>query len=184
MADLELPPLPEVYSSVAPIDVSCLIVMSLWAKLRSKDPNTKVGACVYHSASDIMAFGYNGFNRGVPDRKDWWDNRDRASSTNKYVLSVHAETSAIRKASIALGGDLSGCVLYVTHYPCHCCMKDDIVPSKIKRVIYMSDYPADPATELQASLNSVKLEKAKLDLSIQCPTSITASDSLELKLSK
>jgi deoxycytidylate deaminase len=58
--------------------------------------------------------------------------------------------------------DLSECLLYVTHYPCHLCMKE-IIRSGLKTVVYMSHLPADPATEELAGLAKVTLMKSRTE---------------------
>ena len=151
-----------VYSSRVPIDVSCMAVAVLWSQMRSKDPRTKVGACVYHPKSGALFLGYNGFPTGVPDLKSIWDQRDRTQSTTKYSFVVHAETNAVRKA-LTVFRDLSECILYVTHYPCSACMKDSIVSSGLKTVVYMNHLPADPATEALANMAKVTLMKARTE---------------------
>jgi dCMP deaminase len=142
----------------------CMAHARLHAQLRSKDPNTKVGAVVYDPKSGTMIFGYNGFPAGIPDLKHVWDCRDpknpvtlieyvghpeRNIAATKYSLVVHAETAAVRKALMQLG-DLSTCILVVTHFPCNNCMKDVILPSGLRHVVYGSEYPANPLTQWMA----------------------------------
>ena len=38
--------------------------VALLAAMRSKDPNTKVGACIVGEDNRIISTGYNGFPRG------------------------------------------------------------------------------------------------------------------------
>lgn len=151
-----------VYTSRSPIDVSCMALAVLWAELRSKDPRTRVGACVYHPKSGGLFLGYNGFPTGIPDLKSLWNQRDRSQSLSKYSAVVHAEVNAIRKA-LTVFRDLSECLLYVTHYPCHRCMTDSIIPSGLKTVVYMSHLPADSATEELASMAKVTLQKSRTE---------------------
>ena len=132
----------EIYTSQVPLQLSIMLLAKQWADCRSKDPNTKVGAAVYDSESGGIFLGYNGFPSGFPDLKAVWDNRDATKAHNKYEYVVHAEVNAIRKAA-QLMGNLGGCVLYVTHFPCHRCMKDAIIPSGLRRVIYADSYPHD-----------------------------------------
>jgi len=66
-----------------------------------------------------------------------------SSSGNRVVPdndpTAHAEVSAIRKASSALGTfDLSGCVIYASCEPCPMCL-GAIYWSGIRRVVYASD---------------------------------------------
>jgi dCMP deaminase len=132
-----------------------------WAEYRSKDPNTKVGACVYDVETGGMFLGYNGFNKGMADLKSVWDNRDHTQAKNKYAFVVHAETNAIRKAQMALGL-LDCCTLYVTHFPCHNCMKDTIVPSGIKNIVYGIHYPIDNITVDMASMHDIHFERLEV----------------------
>lgn len=65
-----------------------------------------------------------------------------ASAHNEVILTndptAHAEMSAIRRASAALGKhDLSDCVLYTTCYPCPMCM-GAIFWARIPTVYYAS----------------------------------------------
>lgn len=151
-----------VYTSRSPIDVSCMALAVLWAELRSKDPRTKVGACVYHPKSGGLFLGYNGFPVGISDLKSVWDQRDQTRVMSKYTVVVHAEVNAIRKA-LTVFSDLTECLLYVTHYPCHRCMKDSIIPSGLKTVVYMNHLPADPATEDLADMAQVTLMKSRTE---------------------
>lgn len=153
------------YTSQLPLDISIMTLARSWALARSKDPHTKVGAVVYDPVTGGMFFGYNGFPSGVLDKKEIWDNRDQNDPFSKYAFVIHAEVNAVRKAMMALGDQTSRCVLYVTHYPCHRCMKDMIIPAGIKDVRYGSAYPPDPVTALLASQCNVTLRPCVLDLS-------------------
>ncbi len=124
----------ELKSEYTPLE-SVMAVTQLWANIRSKDPSTKVGACVYDQKSGGLFLGYNGFPSGIPDLRETWENRSPASGVTKYDLVVHAEVNAVRKALVA-GADMSCCLLVITHLPCAQCMKDVIGPSGIKRVFY------------------------------------------------
>jgi deoxycytidylate deaminase len=141
----------------------------LWAQLRSKDPNTKVGACVYHPRSGATFLGYNGFPVGVPDLRSVWDQRDRSRTPNKYQYVVHAETNAIRRA-LSVFSDLAECLLYVTHFPCHHCMKDSIIPSGLKSVVYMNPVPVDPVTDDLARVAKVTLQKCRTEFTLNDQT--------------
>lgn len=144
----------EVYKSAADLDKAILYLCSIWAGMRSKDPRTKVGACVYDPQSGSMAFGYNGFPKGVPDLKAVWDVRD---NEHKYAYVVHAEVNAIAKARMVPSLNLQECILYVTHFPCHHCMKDAIIPSGLRTVKYCYDYPDDPLSKKLATYAGVQL---------------------------
>jgi len=94
---------------------------------RSKDPSTKVGACIVAPDKTIVSMGYNGFPRGCNDAQALYE--DRAI---KLMRTIHAEVNAI----ITAKRDLTGCTLYVSPlHPCANCAAI-IVQSGIKRVVY------------------------------------------------
>ena len=37
------------------------------SSLRSKDPSTKVGACIVDASHKVVSIGYNGMPRGIPE---------------------------------------------------------------------------------------------------------------------
>lgn len=125
----------------------------------SKDPSTKVGACVVDSHKSILATGYNGFPRGVDDSLDKY--QDRA-----YKLShvCHAEANCVCQAA-RTGSSLVGSTLFVTLTPCIECAKL-IIQSGITCVIYkVRDTPTSVASvdtntewrdKIQASLDMLK----------------------------
>ena len=43
--------------------------------MRSKDPNTQVGACIVSPDNKILSMGYNGFPKGCSDDEFPWDRR-------------------------------------------------------------------------------------------------------------
>ncbi len=149
----------DIYKSRISFVDAILLLAEQWAYFRSKDPNTKVGAVVYDPLTGGMHFGYNGFPPGFPDLKRLWDNRDPTKADNKYEYVVHAEVNAVTKALQAIGEPLTRCVLYVTHYPCHKCMKDVIIPSGLRSVVYGHEYPPDPYTAKIASACGVKIHQ-------------------------
>ena len=99
-------------------------------KLRSKDPNTKVGACIVKD-NKILSTGYNGFPRGCDDDKYPWDKGNKNEVDNKYFYVVHAELNAILNSTQSVKDS----TIYVTLYPCNECAKA-IIQSGIKKVIY------------------------------------------------
>lgn len=145
LIDKDTPYLNGVYMSRASMDQSIFAVIHIWSQLRSKDPNTKVGAAVYEPETGALHLGYNGFNHGVPDEKSVWDNRNAYTPGNKYARIVHAEANAIIKALRAKFNH-NDAILYCTHWPCHRCVKDFIIPSGIKIIKYLQDYPPDQET--------------------------------------
>lgn len=100
---------------------------------RSKDPNTRVGACIVNSNKRVVGLGYNGFPRGCEDDVYPWY-RDGSFLDTKYAFVVHAELNAILNSI----QDLKGCTIYVSLFPCNECAKA-IIQSGIRKVVYESD---------------------------------------------
>lgn len=115
-------------TSAASLDASIMFVTKQWAQMRSKDPNTKVGACVYDHATGGLFLGYNGFPPGFPDTEENWQR------PQKYRYVVHAETNAIRKA-LQAKVDMTRTTLYITHLPCMRCTIDNILSNNIPEVV-------------------------------------------------
>ena len=101
--------------------------------MRSKDPNTQVGACIVDDNQKIISCGYNGAPRGFSDDLFPWD-RDGDFEKTKYPYVCHAELNAILNSN----ADLRGCTIYVDLFPCNECAKA-IIQCGIKKVIYLSD---------------------------------------------
>ena len=109
--------------------------------MRSKDPNTQVGACIVSTDNKILSMGYNGFPRGCSDDAFPW-NRDGDQGKNKYFYSTHSELNAILNYR---GGSLEHTKMYVTLFPCNECAKA-IIQAGIREIIYGSDkYKDTPA---------------------------------------
>ena len=88
----------------------------------SKDPSTQVGA-VITEGNRIISVGFNGYPHGISDSADV-ESRDM-----KLLKTIHAEENAILFAQ----RDLSGCEIWVTHFPCPNCAAK-IIQTGIKRV--------------------------------------------------
>lgn len=111
------------------------------ASMRSKDPNTQVGACIVSSANKILSMGYNGFPNGCSDDEFPWK-REGEDIECKYLYSTHSELNAILNYR---GGSLEGAKMYVTLFPCNECAKA-IIQSGIKEIVYDCDkYEGTPA---------------------------------------
>lgn len=108
--------------------------VALLAAMRSKDPNTQVGACIVDGENRILSTGYNGFPSGCSDDEFPWE-REGGFSQTKYPFVVHAELNAILNAR---GKNLTDSKIYVALFPCHECAKA-IIQSGIKEIIYLSD---------------------------------------------
>lgn len=97
------------------------MAVAFLAAKRSKDPRTRVGACIINEDKQIVSIGYNGL---------WIDCDDK----------FHAEVNAVLNSIT----NLKNCTLYVALFPCNECAKV-IIPSRIKEVIFLSDkYPHKP----------------------------------------
>lgn len=111
------------------------------AGMRSKDPNTQVGACIVSGDNKILSIGYNGFPMGCSDDEFPWS-REGEELDTKYVYTVHSELNAILNYR---GGSLEGAKMYVSLFPCNECAKA-IIQSGIKTLIYDEDkYAGTPS---------------------------------------
>ena len=114
--------------------------VAMLSGMRSKDPNTQVGACIVSPDHKILSMGYNGLPIGCSDDDFPWA-REGDPLENKYFYTTHSELNAILNY---LGGSLEGATIYVTLFPCNECAKA-IIQSGIKRIVYDSDkYDTQP----------------------------------------
>lgn len=116
--------------------------VSMLSGMRSKDPNTQVGACIVSNDNKILSMGYNGFPKNCSDDSFPWD-REGETLQTKYPFVTHGELNAILNYR---GGSLEGAKLYVSLFPCNECAKA-IIQAGIKTIVYDSDKYADtPST--------------------------------------
>src|SRR5574344_1055978 len=108
--------------------------------MRSKDPNTQVGACIVDDTNRILSIGYNGAPNGYNDNEFPWE-REGSPLDTKYLYVVHAERNAILNYK-GSRKDLESAKIYVDLFPCNECAKE-IIQSGIKEVVYLSDKYAD-----------------------------------------
>ena len=108
--------------------------VAILASMRSKDPNTQVGACIVSQDNKILSIGYNGFPIGCSDDEFPWS-REAEGLDSKYLYTTHSELNAILNYR---GGSLEGATIYVTLFPCNECAKA-IIQSGIKKLVYASD---------------------------------------------
>lgn len=108
--------------------------VSILSGMRSKDPNTQVGACIVGTDHRILSMGYNGFPNGLSDEDFPWDREGDALET-KYPYVTHSELNAILNYR---GGSLEGSTLYVSLFPCNECAKA-IIQAGIRTVVYEND---------------------------------------------
>ena len=114
--------------------------IALLTAMRSKDPNSQVGACIVSSENKILSLGYNGMPIGCSDDDMPWE-REGAPLDTKYMYVCHAELNAILNSA---HNNLKGARVYVTLFPCNECTKA-IIQSGIREVVYDSDKYADTA---------------------------------------
>ena len=130
--------------------------------LRSKDPNTQVGAAIVDENMRVVSVGYNGFPKGCSDDTFPWE-REGGMMDTKYAYVVHAELNAILNSP----RPVSGCTLYVSLFPCNECAKA-IIQSGIRRIVYESDKYADTdATRAsKAMLEAAGVELVRIENTI------------------
>lgn len=130
--------------------------VAMLSAMRSKDPNTQVGACIVSPEHKILSMGYNGFPRGCSDDEFTWQ---REGEDNKYFYSTHSELNAILNYR---GGSLEGATIFVTLFPCNECAKA-IIQSGIKEVVYADDKycntPGVIASKRMLSTAGIKLRR-------------------------
>ena len=112
--------------------------IALLSSMRSKDPSTQVGACIVNSEKRILSMGYNGMPRCCSDDEFPWGKEENPLDS-KYLYVCHAELNAILNCA---SGNVRGCTVYTTLFPCNECAKA-IIQSGIAEVVYMSDKYSD-----------------------------------------
>lgn len=130
--------------------------IAILSSLRSKDPNTQVGACIVDGDKKVVSIGYNGMPRHIHDEDLTWNKGEGLDS--KYLYVCHAEMNAI--LNTRNGSALKDCTLYVTLFPCNECTKA-IIQVGIKEVVYASNKYAD-SIATQASLKMLQLAGVKV----------------------
>ena len=130
--------------------------IALLSAMRSKDPNTKVGACIVDEDKKVVSIGYNGMPRQVDEEQLSWNKGEGLDS--KYLYVCHAEFNAILNTQV--GGTLKGATLYVTLFPCNECAKA-VIQTGIKEIVYLNDKYADQVN-FQASRKMLELAGVKL----------------------
>lgn len=138
--------------------------------MRSKDPNTQVGACIVGKGNKILSMGYNGFPVGCSDDVFSWESEGADPLDSKYFYSTHSELNAILNYR---GGSLDGCKMYVTLFPCNECAKA-IIQCGITTLVYGCDKYADtPAVKASkkmlesAGVKYVKYEATRREVKIK-----------------
>ena len=143
--------------------------------LRSKDPNTQVGAAIVDENHRVVSVGYNGFPTGVSDDEFPWS-REGNVLTSKYAFVVHAELNAILNSQRSV----RGCTIYVSLFPCNECAKA-IIQSGIKKIVYESDkyngVDTNIASKRMLKAAGVELVRISNTISIQVEKKINEESS-------
>ena len=133
------------------------------SSMRSKDPNTQVGACIVSPTNKILSMGYNGLPMGCSDDEFPWNRVEKDPVLNKYFYTTHSELNAILNYR---GGSLEGSKMYVTLFPCNECAKA-IIQAGIKKIVY-ADNKYDNTPSVVASkkmLDAAGVEYEKYEFS-------------------
>lgn len=108
--------------------------------MRSKDPNTQVGACIVDKHHRILSIGYNGTPNGMSDGEFPWGRDGSDELDKKYLFVCHSELNAVLNFRGSTER-MQGATLYVDLFPCNECAKV-IAQSGIDEVVYLRDlYP-------------------------------------------
>lgn len=133
--------------------------VAILSGMRSKDPNTKVGACIVNEDLKIVGIGYNGFPKGCDDDIFPWERKGSFLNV-KYPYVVHAEPNAILNSTVSL----KNATLYVTLFPCNECVKL-IIQSGIKEIVYMEEKYSGTDSDLAAKkmLDAAQIKVRKIN---------------------
>lgn len=105
------------------------------ASMRSKDPNTQVGACIVNEENRVVSLGYNGMPNGCSDDELPWARTASNPMDVKYLYVCHAEMNAILNKN---SHDCKGCTIFVILFPCNECAKL-IIQAGIRQVVYLKE---------------------------------------------
>lgn len=118
--------------------------------MRSKDPNTQVGACIASADNRVLSVGYNGAPNGFDDNEFPWEREGNPLDT-KYPYVCHSELNAILNFRGNMR-ELQTARIYVHYFPCVKCTQA-IIQAGIKEVIYLHDFDhASKDVEVEASI--------------------------------
>lgn len=132
--------------------------------MRSPDPSTKHGCVIVDKQNRPVSMGYNG------PPPDCWDEYIPLYRPEKYPFMKHAEDNAMKFAR----RDLTGCIVYVTGYPCHDCF-GDMLSHGISKVIYGpigSACVTDETRHIIDIMNKSDYRRHSVRPGTPCPTKI------------
>lgn len=143
------------------------MAISKLSSLRSKDPSTRVGACIVSNDNRILSIGYNGAPNGFDDDEFPW-NREGDNLDTKYPYVCHGELNAILNYR-GSKKELEDAKIYVDLFPCNECAKL-IIQSGIKEVIYLNDKYKNSENNIASRTLfdkcNIKYHKLKIDKEI------------------
>ena len=116
-----------------PWDAAFLAVATIFMG-RSKDPNTRNGACIVSPDYKKIAVGYNGFPRGCSDDEFPWGAEGEHSWETKYDYAEHAERNAIDNTTFETEGSTMWIFSERGYFPCPSCARG-ILQHGIKNVV-------------------------------------------------
>lgn len=118
-------------------------VLSYSLSYSSKDPNTKVGACVFSYGQAGFGVNTDSNYKDIP-----WDKREGSYFDTKYPYVTHAEINAISEYLKVSEVPIHQAIIVVTLFPCHECAKV-ISTLGIRYVLYMDDkYEGTPGNKI------------------------------------
>jgi len=123
----------------------------------SKDQSRQVGCVIVGSANQILTAGYNGFVRGVDDKRN-----DRHERPAKYDWTEHAERNAIYNAA-RTGVALQGATMYLPWFPCAPCARA-IVQVGLKTLVAIKLTVEDSQWDDQFKISELLLQEAGVEV--------------------
>ena len=122
--------------------------IALLASQRSPCKRLNVGSVIVKD-NRLISMGYNGFISGAPHISRVKDEHEQSI--------IHSEINAITDCA-KRGVNLSGSVIYITHYPCINCFRT-IAACGIKEIIYFEDYKNDTIIKQLSSDANIYIRK-------------------------
>ena len=119
--------------------------IALLTAMRSKDPNSQVGACIVSSENKFCPWATTVCPLAAATTRCPGE-REGAPLDTKYMYVCHAELNAILNSA---HNNLKGARVYVTLFPCNECTKA-IIQSGIAEVVYYGDKYHDSDSSVAA----------------------------------
>jgi dCMP deaminase len=146
-----------------PVEEVAMQTAELWAQ-RSTCPKKHVGAVLLTVTGRVLLTGYNGAPNGMPHCTDIGCDLD---ANGDCVRSIHAEANILALAA-RVGLQVSGTVMYITHFPCFRCAQL-IAAAGLSHIIFKYDRPPDDVRVKSinilwaAGIDALKLESISED---------------------